>query len=78
MKIKRVRKIHVPIPKVIQVMFPKKTIRIYSNDFGLYVYQNFVLDEKTKQVIGKYLGDGRIETNLNAQDILVAKELKLL
>lgn len=78
MKIKRLRKVHHPVSKVIQVMFPKETIRIYSNEFGLYVYQNFVLDEKTKQVVGKYLGDGRIETNLNDQDISVAKELKLL
>ena len=77
MKTKRLRKLNSPIPKVLQVMFPKETVRLIRNEFGLYIYKNFVLDDKTKQVVGKYLGDGRIDTNLTDEDILLLREIKL-
>lgn len=76
-KMKRPKRAQRMTPKVILNMFPKKTIYIKKNEYGLYIYENFVLDEKTKQIVGKYLGDGKIELQLTEEDIEIAKEIKL-
>ena len=48
---------------------------MHKNEYGLYVYEGFVLDKKS--VVGKYLGDGQVAP-LTDEDFEKAKELKII
>jgi len=61
--------------RLIKNLFPSQTITMQKNEYGLYVYEGFVLDKKS--VVGKYLGDGQV-TPLTDEDFEKAKELKII
>lgn len=61
--------------QLIKNLFPSQTITMQKNEYGLYVYEGFVLDKKS--VVGKYLGDGQV-TPLTDEDFEKAKELKII
>jgi hypothetical protein len=60
---------------LIKKLFPSQTITMQKNEYGLYVYEGFVLDKKS--VVGKYLGDGQVAP-LTDEDFEKAKELKII
>lgn len=61
--------------RLIKNLFPSQTITMQKNEYGLYVYEGFVLDKKS--VVGKYLGDGQVAP-LTDEDFEKAKELKII
>lgn len=61
--------------QLIKNLFPSPTIVMQKNEYGLYVYEGFVLNKKS--VCGKYLGDGQVGP-LTDEDFEKAKELKII
>ena len=61
--------------RLIKTLFPSQTITMQKNEYGLYVYEGFVLDKKS--VVGKYLGDCQVAP-LTDEDFEKAKELKII
>ena len=61
--------------QLIKNLFPSPTIVMQKNEYGLSVYEGFVLNKKS--VCGKYLGDGQVGP-LTDEDFEKAKELKII